>query len=54
METTVPRKSIVGPGQYALGQIYFPRTDAARRLRVVVFYNERPVTFDFTQKPSDH
>ncbi|MDF7812176.1 hypothetical protein [Hymenobacter sp. YC55] len=44
------RKTNIKPGEYVRGYVYFPRTDMARRLRVVVFFNERPVTFDFTQQ----
>lgn len=36
-------------GEYVNGQVNFPRTDTAHRLRFVLFYNERPVTFDFNQ-----
>lgn len=44
------RKTTVAPGEVAVGQVHFPRSDEAKQLRVVVFYNERPVEFDFLQK----
>lgn len=50
MQAVALRKTKVKPGEYVRGYVYFPRTDAARRLRVVVFFNERPVAFDFTQQ----
>jgi hypothetical protein len=45
------RKAKLPSGEYVTGQVNFPRTDTARRLRFVLFYNERPVTFDFNQAP---
>lgn len=45
------RSAKLPSGEYVSGQVNFPRTDTARRLRFVLFYNERPVTFDFTQTP---
>lgn len=50
MEQVVLRKTVLQPGEFVRGQVYFPRTDAARQLRVVVFFDARPVAFDFTQK----
>lgn len=52
MQTVGLRKTLLSPGKFVRGLVYFPRTDAARRLRVVVFFNERPVSFDFTQQVS--
>lgn len=49
LEATVLRKITLEPGQRAVGQVHFPRRDYARRLRLVVFFDERPVQFDFTQ-----
>lgn len=50
VKTAALRKTKLKPGEYVRGYVYFPRTDTARRLRVVVFFDERPVAFDFTQK----
>ncbi len=50
MQLVALRKTRLAPGEYVRGYVYFPRTDAARRLRVVVFFDERPVAFDFTQQ----
>ncbi|HEX8427108.1 hypothetical protein [Hymenobacter sp.] len=44
------RRTELKPGEYVRGQVYFPRTDAARRLRVVVFFDAQPVPFDFKQQ----
>lgn len=49
MEATVLRKTTLEPGQRVTGQVYFPRRDYAQRLRLVVFFDERPVQFNFTQ-----
>ncbi|MBX0288989.1 hypothetical protein K3G63_00980 [Hymenobacter sp. HSC-4F20] len=49
MEAVVLRKTTLEPGQRVVGQVYFPRKDYAQRLRMVVFFDERPVQFDFTQ-----
>ncbi|GAB2794618.1 hypothetical protein HNQ93_003900 [Hymenobacter luteus] len=49
LKATVLRKTTLEPGQRAVGQVHFPRRDYAQRLRLVVFFDERPVQFDFTQ-----
>ncbi|AHJ98463.1 hypothetical protein [Hymenobacter swuensis] len=49
LETVALRHDTLQPGQRMTGQLYFPRLDAARKLRVVVFFDERPVQFNFTQ-----
>ncbi|MBC6698365.1 hypothetical protein [Hymenobacter sp. BT190] len=54
MESVILRKTVLQPNEYVLGQVHFPRTDAARQLRVVLFFNARPVVFDFTQKPGTY
>ncbi|QJX45414.1 hypothetical protein HMJ29_00070 [Hymenobacter taeanensis] len=43
------RKNTLLPGQRVRGYVYFPRTDMADLLRLVVPLNERPLTFDFNQ-----
>ena len=43
------RKNTVPPDEYIRGYIYFPRTDAADVIRVVVPVSKQPITFDFTQ-----
>ncbi|RPD47777.1 hypothetical protein DNI29_10060 [Hymenobacter sediminis] len=49
MEATVLRNTTLEPGQRVVGQVHFPRRDYAKRLRLVVFFDERPVQFDFIQ-----
>jgi len=49
MQLGALRKTRLLTGEYISGQVNFPRTDTARRLRFVVFYNEQPVTFDCNQ-----
>ncbi|QNE38737.1 hypothetical protein F1C16_03790 [Hymenobacter sp. NBH84] len=50
VEQRLLRKNTLPPGQYIRGYVYFPRTDAADVIRVVVPVNEQqPATFDFTQ-----
>lgn len=44
------RRAKLPSGEYVTGQVNFPRTDTARQLRFVLFYNERPITFDFSQR----
>ncbi len=44
------RQDTLGHNQRSRGYVHFPRTDAANRLRLVVFFDERPVTFNFNQK----
>ena len=51
LEAVALRKTLLPPHQYVTGQVHFPRTDAAHQLRMVVFFNERPVTFTFIQRP---
>lgn len=51
MELVALRKTLLPPRQYVTGQVHFPRTDGAHQLRLVVFFDERPVTFNFTQRP---
>ncbi|MBO0359596.1 hypothetical protein J0X19_16675 [Hymenobacter sp. BT186] len=48
-QSVMLRSARLPSGEYVSGQVNFPRTDTARRLRFVLFYNERPVTFDFNQ-----
>ncbi|UYZ63617.1 hypothetical protein [Hymenobacter weizhouensis] len=43
------RRREVGPGERLTGFVYFPRTDVASHLRVVVYLRERPFVFDFNQ-----
>jgi TusA-related sulfurtransferase len=50
LEAVILRKTVLQSNEYVAGQVHFPRTDAAHRLRVVLFINARPVVFDFTQK----
>ncbi|WBO82782.1 hypothetical protein [Hymenobacter yonginensis] len=54
LESVILRKTVLQSNEYITGQVHFPRTDAARRLRVVLFVNARPVVFDFTQKPGTY
>lgn len=49
LETMVLRKTTLVPGQRVVGQVHFPRRDYAQRLRLVVFFDERPVQFTFIQ-----
>jgi hypothetical protein len=49
LEAVVLRKTTLAPGQGLRGQVFFPRMDEARKLRLVVFFNERPVQFTFNQ-----
>ncbi|WP_426492525.1 hypothetical protein [Hymenobacter sp. 102] len=49
LEAVVLRKNTLAPGQGLRGQVFFPRLDVARKLRLVVFFDERPVQFTFTQ-----
>ncbi|MBC8084340.1 MAG: hypothetical protein H7Z21_14145 [Hymenobacter sp.] len=50
VERFLLRRDTLRTGQRALGYVHFPRTDAANRLRLVIFFNERPIPFDFTQQ----
>lgn len=54
LESVILRKTVLQSNEYIAGQVHFPRTDAARRLRVVLFINARPVVFDFTQQPGTY
>lgn len=54
LESVILRKTVLQANEYIVGQVHFPRTDAARRLRVVLFINARPVVFDFTQQPGTY
>jgi len=49
VEQRLLRKNTLPPGQYIRGYVYFPRTDVADVIRVVVPVGEQPATFDFTQ-----
>ncbi|RSK31684.1 hypothetical protein [Hymenobacter metallilatus] len=49
LEAVVLRKNTLAPGQGLRGQVFFPRLDVARKLRLVVFFDERPVQFIFNQ-----
>ncbi|RSK48883.1 hypothetical protein [Hymenobacter rigui] len=49
LEAVVLRNNTLAPGQGMRGQVFFPRMDVARKLRVVVFFDERPVQFTFNQ-----
>ncbi|WP_315999732.1 ATP synthase subunit B family protein [Hymenobacter endophyticus] len=49
LEVVVLRKNTLEPGQGLRGQVFFPRMDVARKLRLVVFFDERPVQFTFNQ-----
>ncbi|SHL05726.1 hypothetical protein [Hymenobacter psychrotolerans] len=51
MESVALRKTLLPARQYVTGQVHFPRSDGAHQLRMVVFFNERPVTFTFVQRP---
>ncbi|OWP64488.1 hypothetical protein CDA63_03715 [Hymenobacter amundsenii] len=44
------RPATLQPGDQVVGLVYFPRLDAARQLRFVLFFDERPVQFDFSQE----
>lgn len=50
LESVILRKTVLQSNEYVVGQVHFPRTDAAHRLRIVLFLNARPVVFDFVQK----
>ncbi|WBA43587.1 hypothetical protein [Hymenobacter canadensis] len=54
LEAVILRKTVLQSNEYVVGQVHFPRTDAARRLRLVLFINARPVVFDFTQRPGTY
>lgn len=49
LEQALLRKQTLAPGQQIRGQVRFPRHDEAHRFRVVAFFDERPVQFDFRQ-----
>ncbi|GGG48493.1 hypothetical protein [Hymenobacter glacieicola] len=49
LSSVVLRKTTLEPGQRVRGHVYFPRKDYAKRLRLVVFFDERPVQFEYTQ-----
>ncbi len=44
------RPATLQTGDQVVGLVYFPRLDAAPRLRFVLCFDERPVQFDFTQE----
>lgn len=48
------RNTTLEPGQRLRGHVFFPRRDEVKKMRLVVFFNERPVWFDFTQSPEKH
>ncbi len=48
------RKRLLQPGEQLTGFVYFPRTNAASHLRVVVYLRERPFAFDFNQARLQH
>ncbi|WP_460621848.1 hypothetical protein [Hymenobacter tenuis] len=51
LESSVLLRTTLQPGERVTGQVYFPRNDYMKRVRLVAFFNERPVQFDFTQIP---
>ncbi|UPL47812.1 hypothetical protein [Hymenobacter sublimis] len=54
LAAVVLRKTTLEPGQRVRGHVYFPRKDYAKRLRLVVFFDERPVQFEYTQTMQRH
>lgn len=54
LESVMLRRDTLNPGEGRKGQVFFPRLDAARKLRLVVFFDERPVQFVFTQQLQLH
>ena len=49
LESVLLLPDTLASGQGLKGQVFFPRLDAARKLRLVVFFDERPVQFIFHQ-----
>jgi len=49
LESVMLCRDTLNPGEGRKGQVFFPRMDVARKLRVVVFFDERPVQFTFSQ-----
>jgi hypothetical protein len=50
LESVLLPRDTLNPGQGRKGQVLFPRMDVARKLRLVVFFDERPVQFVFNQQ----
>ncbi|RIY10431.1 hypothetical protein D0T11_09510 [Hymenobacter rubripertinctus] len=48
--TSMLRQATLQPGDQVRGLVYFPRLDSARQLEFVLFFDERPLQYYFTQK----
>lgn len=48
--TSLLRQATLQPGDQVKGLVYFPRLDVAPTLQFILFFDERPVQYCFTQK----